>query len=152
MLFCRINPSILDPFALDRWRKMAKSRTIKKTQQTSSSAPRTPSSAPQSTLTSQKKVDYEEYVPYQPKEEVFSLSPFFCSFYAFLFADRYKGTAMMLSESAIALTLKTVREQQEGYPEPSASTYGFLTPSSALGDELVERLQARGMEFKAIEN
>ena len=51
----------------------------------------------------------------------------------------YAGTARMLAETAVALA------QDEGLPERA----GILTPASALGMVLVERLRAKGMEFSA---
>ena len=62
----------------------------------------------------------------------------------------YKGTAMMLTESAIAITIKSKQEEQEkqeGKEEEEEHVYGILTPASAMGPELVERLKERGMEF-----
>ena len=51
----------------------------------------------------------------------------------------YAGTARMLSETAVSLA------KDENLPESA----GILTPASALGMVLVERLRAKGMEFSA---
>ncbi len=51
----------------------------------------------------------------------------------------YAGTARMLAETAVGLA------KDEGLPELT----GILTPASALGMVLVERLRAKGMEFRA---
>lgn len=55
----------------------------------------------------------------------------------------YKATAVMLAESALALVLG-------GDALPKAS--GVLTPATAMGDVLVDRLNAAGMEIWAKRN
>lgn len=55
----------------------------------------------------------------------------------------YKATAVMLAESALALVLG-------GDALPKAS--GVLTPATAIGDVLVDRLNAAGMEIWAKRN
>ena len=50
----------------------------------------------------------------------------------------YAGTAKMLGESALALAL-----DKEQLP----SHYGILTPSVAMGEHLVARLNAAGIRF-----
>jgi short subunit dehydrogenase-like uncharacterized protein len=52
----------------------------------------------------------------------------------------YKATAVMLGEAALALALN-----RDKLPE----RYGVLTPASAMGDALTDRLRAAGMTIKA---
>ncbi len=54
------------------------------------------------------------------------------------FDPGYGQTAVMLSETALALTL---------HREKLKDKVGFLTPASCLGDLLVERLKNKGMSF-----
>jgi short subunit dehydrogenase-like uncharacterized protein len=60
-----------------------------------------------------------------------------------LVADRhdpgYGSTAIMLSEAAMCLVLDGAELEVEG---------GILTPASAMGMRLVERLRAAGMTFE----
>jgi short subunit dehydrogenase-like uncharacterized protein len=51
----------------------------------------------------------------------------------------YGSTSVMLSESALCLALDGAQLQCEG---------GILTPASAMGMRLVERLRAAGMTFE----
>ncbi len=52
----------------------------------------------------------------------------------------YKATAMMLGEAALALAL-----DRDKLPD----RHGILTPASAMGDALTERLRAAGMTIEA---
>jgi short subunit dehydrogenase-like uncharacterized protein len=51
----------------------------------------------------------------------------------------YGSTAVMLSEAAICLALEGARLSSEG---------GILTPATAMGMRLVERLRAAGLTFE----
>ena len=51
----------------------------------------------------------------------------------------YAGTARMIGEAAICLS-----KHKEKLPK----TFGVLTPASAIGKKLIERLSKKGMEFK----
>jgi short subunit dehydrogenase-like uncharacterized protein len=53
----------------------------------------------------------------------------------------YKATALMLGESALALAL-------EGDRLPGVA--GVLTPATAMGDVLVDRLRAAGMTLQVL--
>ena len=52
----------------------------------------------------------------------------------------YKATAMMFGEAALTLAL-----DRDDLPE----RYGVLTPASAMGDALANRLRAAGMKIEA---
>ncbi|MCW3040444.1 MAG: enoyl-ACP reductase, partial [Solirubrobacterales bacterium] len=54
----------------------------------------------------------------------------------------YKATAVMLGESALALAL-----DQDALPHAA----GVLTPATALGDVLVERLRAAGHTYEVVD-
>ena len=51
----------------------------------------------------------------------------------------YNGTAIMIGQSALCLAL-------DGPRLPNRS--GFLTPATAMGDALVDRLRAHGFTFE----
>ena len=53
----------------------------------------------------------------------------------------YSGTAQMISEAAICLA-----KDEEKLP----LKYGILTPASAMGSILMERLQKTGMDFSSL--
>ena len=53
----------------------------------------------------------------------------------------YSGTAQMISEAALCLA-----KDVEKLPEK----YGILTPASAMGSVLIERLQNAGMDFSIL--
>ena len=53
----------------------------------------------------------------------------------------YSGTAQMISEAALCLA-----KDEEKLPEK----YGILTPASAMGSVLIERLQNAGMDFSIL--
>ena len=53
----------------------------------------------------------------------------------------YGSTSKMLAESAICLSKDSLKD-----------TYGVITPSIAMGDQILDRLQAKaGLTFKFIE-
>jgi len=51
----------------------------------------------------------------------------------------YSGTALMIAESAVCLAL-----DEESLPQ----IFGILTPASAMGETLINRLKKAGMEFE----
>ena len=54
----------------------------------------------------------------------------------------YSGTALMIAESAVCLAL-----DEEILPQ----NFGILTPSTAMGDTLINRLKKAGMKFEIVD-
>lgn len=62
-------------------------------------------------------------------------------------ADPYVATGHSLAETGLLLVEASVNDKIEDLPA-SAFGYGFLTPATALGLKLVDRLNATGMKFE----